>query len=125
MRHVSRKSPDPILKSAKDPALTNKVNITGTLSTLFPAMDGGARKLVFASSAAVYGFPDTFPVREDFLPRSESLCAVTKILGEEYCRLFDEFYGLKTVSLRYFNFYGPRQGRPEDEGVRRVHALLT
>jgi len=113
-----RKSPDTLLKSAKDPALTNEVNLMGTLSTLLVAMDGGARKLVFASSAAVYGNPDTFSVREDFPPRPESLCAVTKIIGEEYCRLFDELYGLKTVSLRYFNFYGPRQDRPEAEGVR-------
>lgn len=98
-----------VQKSVDDPMPTNEVNIEGTLKVLTAARDCGAKKLVFASSAAVYGFNPKSPKREDMIPEPASPYAISKIAGEYYCRAFSELYGLKTVCLRYFNVYGPKQ----------------
>ena len=97
-----------VQKSIDNPLTVNEVNITGTLNVLIAARDCGVRKVVYASSAAVYGDLEP-PLKEDMRPNPKSPYAVSKLAGEYYCRVFSEVYGLKTVSLRYFNIYGPRQ----------------
>ena len=96
-------------RSIEDPVLNHTINGTGTLNVLVAARDAGVRKLVFASSAAVYGNLPGLPLREDMPADPQSPYAVSKLTGEYYCRLFSSLYGLQTVCLRYFNVYGPRQ----------------
>ncbi len=101
-----------VQKSVDDPIATDRANTHGTLVLLKTAFDAGARRLVYASSSSVYGGAAPLPTAETapVLPRSPY--AVSKLAGEQYCRVFAELYGLETVSLRYFNVYGPRQ-RPD------------
>jgi UDP-glucose 4-epimerase len=96
-------------RSVKNPRATHDVNITGTLNVLLAARDSGIKKVVYASSSSVYGDTPTLPKTEDMTPNPLSPYAVTKLTGEYYCRVFNQIYGLKTVCLRYFNVYGPRQ----------------
>ena len=96
-------------RSIEDPEITDSVNITGTLNVLIAARDNAVKKLVFASSSSVYGDTPTLPKTEDMPPNPLSPYAVTKITGEYYCQVFTRIYDLKTVCLRYFNVYGPRQ----------------
>ncbi len=95
--------------SVDDPATADAVNIGGTLNVLIGARDAGARRLVFSSSAAVYGEPDVLPTPESYLPAPGSPYGIEKLYGEHMSRIFASLYGLETVSLRYFNVYGPRQ----------------
>ena len=95
--------------SINDPVTTNNVNITGTLNVLIAARDNKVKKVVYASSSAVYGNNPDMPLKEEYTPQPLSPYAVSKITGEYYCKIFSEIYGLSTVSLRYFNVYGPRQ----------------
>jgi len=98
--------------SVERPLSTDTANIHGTLTVLKAAADAGAQRVVSASSSSVYGGAKVMPTpeTEPLVPRSPY--AVTKMTGEHYCRVFAELYGLETVSLRYFNVYGPRQ-RPD------------
>lgn len=96
-------------RSVRDPAASNLANVVGTLNVLNAARAGGARRVVFASSSSVYGREAELPQRPDARPRPSSPYAVTKLAGEEYMRVFWQCYGLETVSLRYFNVYGPHQ----------------
>lgn len=96
-------------KSIENPLATNEVNVTGTLNVLLAARDNGVKKVIYASSAAVYGDTTMNPQREDMMPNPQSPYAVTKLVGEYYCQAFRAVYGLPTVSLRYFNVYGPKQ----------------
>jgi UDP-glucose 4-epimerase len=98
-----------VVKSVDDPLATHETNLTGTLNVLLAARDCGVKKVVFSSSSAVYGDEPTLPKREDMLPVPLSPYAVSKLAGEYYCKVFFELSGLKTVSLRYFNVFGPRQ----------------
>lgn len=98
-----------VARSIKDPVLTNDVNITGTLNVLIASRDCEVEKVIYASSSSVYGDTPTLPKREDMKPNPKSPYAVSKLAGEYYCRVFSEVYGLKTVCLRYFNVYGPKQ----------------
>ncbi|MCS7265561.1 MAG: SDR family oxidoreductase [Armatimonadetes bacterium] len=98
-----------VVRSVEDPLTTHQVNATGTLLLLLAARDAGVRRLVFASSSSVYGDTPTLPKREDMKPSPKSPYALSKLIGEHFCRLFWELYGLETVSLRYFNIFGPRQ----------------
>jgi len=102
--------PDSIL----DPIKNHDVNATGTLNVLCAARDAGVEKVIFASSAAVYGNSPELPKKETMMPEPASPYAASKIAGEHYCRVFTEQYGLKTLSLRYFNVYGPRQNLTSD-----------
>jgi len=95
--------------SIKDPESSNEVNITGTLHLLIAARDSGIKKVVCASSSAVYGDILTMPTKEDMPIDPLSPYAITKLTGEFYCNVFHDIYDLKTVSLRYFNVFGPRQ----------------
>jgi UDP-glucose 4-epimerase len=98
-----------VQRSVEDPVRTNEVNVKGTLNVLIAARDSGVEKVIYASSSSVYGDIPELPKREDMKPNPKSPYAVTKLMGEYYCDVFREVYGLKTVSLRYFNIYGPRQ----------------
>lgn len=96
-------------RSIADPIASNAVNVDGTLNLLVAARDAKVRRVVFASSSSVYGDNPTLPKREDLPPHPLSPYAATKLMGEHYCRLFYQLYGLETVVLRYFNVFGPRQ----------------
>jgi UDP-glucose 4-epimerase len=95
--------------SITNPLATNETNITGTLNVLIAARDCGVRKVLFASSSSIYGNTPTLPKHEDMTPNAISPYAVSKLAGEHYLNVFSEIYGLKTLSLRYFNVFGPRQ----------------
>ena len=101
-------------RSVDDPRVTNDTNITGTLNVLLAARDLGVRRVVFASSSSVYGDVKEPRQVETLPPCPESPYALSKLTGEHYCRLFSKLYGLETVSLRYFNVFGPRQN-PESK----------
>ncbi len=103
-----------VQRSIEDPVLANEVNICGTLNVLVAARDADVKKVIYASSSAVYGDTPELPKREDMKPDPKSPYAVAKLAGEYYCRVFNEIYGLKTVALRYFNVYGPRQDPASD-----------
>jgi len=96
-------------RSIEDPVLSNECNVTGTLNMLVAARDAGVRRFVFAASSSAYGDTPELPKVETMRPQPLSPYALTKLTGEEYCRLFFELYGFETVSLRYFNVYGRRQ----------------
>jgi nucleoside-diphosphate-sugar epimerase len=95
--------------SIEDPLLTNEVNITGTLNLLLASRNANVQRLIFASSAAVYGDDSRLPKTENMEGLPISPYALSKRVGEMYCRLFSQLYGLSTVCLRYFNIFGPRQ----------------
>jgi len=96
-------------RSIKEPIASNNANINGTLNVLVAARDRNVKKVIYASSSSVYGDTPELPKREDMTPTPLSPYAVTKLTGEHYCNVFNEVYGLKTVALRYFNVYGPKQ----------------
>jgi len=98
-----------VQKSVQDPIGTSRVGIEGTLNVLVAARDAGVKKVVYASSAAVYGDSPQLPKKEDMCPQPQSPYAVSKVAGEHFCRTFQELYGLETVALRYFNVFGPGQ----------------
>ncbi len=98
-----------VQRSVDNPIASNQANVDGTLNVLVAARDCGAKKFIFASSSAIYGDEPTLPKTEDMKPYPLSPYAVGKVTGEYYARVFSEIYSLKTVCLRYFNVYGPRQ----------------
>src|SRR3990167_1143164 len=95
--------------SVENPALVNRVNVEGTINVLVAARDAGVKRVVYASSSSVYGNGPVLPKSEQQIPSPISPYAVSKLTGEYYCKVFTELYGVETVSLRYFNVYGPRQ----------------
>ncbi|MBN2356724.1 SDR family oxidoreductase [candidate division KSB1 bacterium] len=96
-------------RSIKDPITSNEVNVSGTINLLDAARDAGVKRLIYASSSSIYGDLEALPKTEDMLPRPLSPYAVAKLAGEKYCQVFTQLYGMETVSLRYFNVFGPRQ----------------
>ncbi|WP_321507946.1 SDR family oxidoreductase [uncultured Methanoregula sp.] len=96
-------------RSVADPTETHDVNLTGTLNVLIAARDCNVKKVIFSSTAAIYGNNPALPKSESMIPETQSPYAVTKIAGEQYGAIFSHLYGVKTVSLRYFNVFGPRQ----------------
>ncbi|RJO63988.1 MAG: SDR family oxidoreductase [Candidatus Omnitrophota bacterium] len=104
-------------KSLLDPYVYNSVNIDGTLNMLRAAHEKKAKRFVLASSSSVYGDIDVFPEKETDYPQLISPYALTKLAGEYYCRIFSTIYGLTTVSLRYFNVFGPRQAVDDEYAV--------
>ncbi len=96
-------------KSVQDPLATNRANVTGTLNVLVAARDEGVRRVVYAASSSAYGDSPSLPKEESMKPEPLSPYAVQKYTGELYCRNFYTLYGLETVSIRYFNVFGPRQ----------------
>lgn len=96
-------------RSISDPAPSHEVNIDGTFQLLRACVEGGVRRVVYAASSSAYGDTETLPKTETMAPRPKSPYAVQKLLGEYYGAVFYSCFGLETVSLRYFNVYGPRQ----------------
>ncbi len=111
-------------RSVADPQATNLANISGTLSVLVAAREAKVQRLVYASSSSVYGDDPGLPKREDRLGRPLSPYALSKVVSEEYCRLFYKLYGLETVALRYFNVFGPRQD-PKSEYAAVIPRFAT
>jgi nucleoside-diphosphate-sugar epimerase len=106
-----------VTRSVEDPLTTNAVNITGTLNVLKAAVDAKISRFLYASSSSVYGEAETLPKVEAMPTLPISPYGVSKLGGENYCRAFARVYGLRTVSLRYFNVYGPRQKYGPYSGV--------
>ncbi len=98
-----------VARSVEHPLESNEVNITGTMNLLVAARDAGVRRVVYAASSAAYGNQATLPKVETMQTEPLSPYAVSKIAGEQYMRVFTQLYGLSTISLRYFNVFGPRQ----------------
>ncbi len=98
-----------VQRSIDDPITSNLHNVDGTLKILVAARDCGIRRVVFSSSSAIYGDGPEHPKIETLTPKPMSPYAVTKAAGEHYCKVFNDVYGLETVSLRYFNVFGPGQ----------------
>lgn len=96
-------------RSIEDPASSTENNLTGTLNVLLAARDAGVHRVIYAGSSSAYGETPTLPKREDMNPDPLSPYALTKLAGEYYGRIFSRLYGLETVTLRYFNVFGPRQ----------------
>jgi UDP-glucose 4-epimerase len=95
--------------SVADPLRANNININGTLNVLQAARNSGVKRIVYAASSSAYGETPTLPKREDMFPSPVSPYAVQKLTGEYYMQSFTKVYGLETVSLRYFNIFGPHQ----------------
>jgi nucleoside-diphosphate-sugar epimerase len=95
--------------SVKNPIISNDINVGGTVNLLKASSDFGVKRFIFASSAAIYGDTNSPIKKEDAIPNPKSPYAVSKLAAEKYASVFHEVYGLETVSLRYFNVYGPRQ----------------
>jgi len=98
-----------VARSVEDPLRVNQVNVAGTLNLLRAATEAGVERFVYASSSSVYGDTETLPKRESMGTVPSSPYGASKLAAENYCRVFAKVFGLKTVSLRYFNVYGPRQ----------------
>jgi nucleoside-diphosphate-sugar epimerase len=98
-----------VQRSVEDPMTSNLVNVEGTLNVLIAAREAGVKRVVYASSSSVYGDSPQLPKVEHMAPNPLSPYAVSKLAAEAYCRAFTRVYGLETVSLRYFNVFGPRQ----------------
>jgi UDP-glucose 4-epimerase len=96
-------------KSVIDPLSSHRANINGTMNLLMAARDAKVKRVVYAGSSSAYGETPTLPKREDMLPDPISPYAVQKLCGEQYLKSFYRVYGLETVSLRYFNVFGPNQ----------------
>lgn len=96
-------------RSVKDPATSHRNNVDATLNLLLAARDAGCRRVVYAASSSAYGDTPTLPKHEAMPSNPLSPYALQKFIGEQYCQLFTRLYGLETVSIRYFNVFGPRQ----------------
>lgn len=109
--------------SIKNPVDTNQINVEGTLNVLVASRDAGVKRVVFASSSSVYGDGEELPKNETIMPNPLSPYAVTKLVGELYAKEFYNSYRLETVSLRYFNVFGPRQNpKSQYSGVISIFA---
>jgi len=115
-------------RSVAEPAETHEASVNATFSLLMAAREHKVRRLVYAASSSAYGDQPELPKREDMRPDPLSPYAVAKLVGEYYCQVFSRVYGLETVSLRYFNVFGPRQDPGSQySGVisRFIDALLN
>jgi len=98
-----------VVRSVKNPLTSNAVNIDGSLNVLEAARQAAVKRVVFACSSSVYGESPTLPKVETMKTDPLSPYAISKLAGEEYCKVYHRLYGLETVALRYFNIFGPRQ----------------
>ena len=110
--------------SVDHPRLYNEVNIGGTLNMLQAAAGAGVKRLVYSASSAAYGDAPVLPKVESMAPAPKSPYAVTKLVGEYYGCVFAQVYGLSTVSLRYFNVFGPRQN-PKSQYAAVIPAFVS
>jgi nucleoside-diphosphate-sugar epimerase len=97
-----------VIFSVENPIESHKVNVNGTLNVLYASYKNKVKRLIFASSSAVYGDIKKLPLKENMTPKPVSPYGLHKLIGEYYCKLFSNLYNLETVCLRYFNVYGPR-----------------
>jgi UDP-glucose 4-epimerase len=97
-----------VIFSVENPIESHKVNVDGTLNVLYASYKNKVKRLIFASSSAVYGDIKKLPLKENMTPNPVSPYGLHKLIGEYYCKLFSNLYNLETVCLRYFNVYGPR-----------------
>jgi UDP-glucose 4-epimerase len=111
-------------RSVADPIGCNQANVDGTVALLWAAKEAGVRRVVYAASSSAYGDAPQFPRVETIRPEPLSPYAVAKLAGEYYMRAFTECYGLETVSLRYFNVFGPRQD-PKSQYAAAVPLFTT
>lgn len=98
-----------VVRTIEAPLRADQVNLHGVVQVLEAARHAGVRRVIFAASAAAYGDDPELPKREDMVPRPLSPYAVAKIAGEQYLRVYASLFGMETVSLRYFNVFGPKQ----------------
>jgi len=110
-------------RSIAEPLRTHDVNVNGTLNLLEQARNAGVRRVVYAASSSAYGDTPTLPKIETMPATPMSPYALQKYVGEVYCRLYAELYGLETVALRYFNIFGPRQN-PDSEYAAVIPRFL-
>jgi UDP-N-acetylglucosamine/UDP-N-acetyl-alpha-D-glucosaminouronate 4-epimerase len=96
-------------RSVKDPVTSHRANVDASLQVLLAARDAGVKRLIYAGSSSAYGNTAVLPKREDMKPQPLSPYALQKLVAEQYCQLFTRLYGLETVTIRYFNVFGPRQ----------------
>jgi nucleoside-diphosphate-sugar epimerase len=113
-----------VQRSVCDPIGTNRSNVTATLNVLESCRKAGVRRLVYAASSSVYGDTEVLPKAEEMLPNPLSPYALQKLVGERYCKLYYNLYGLETVSLRYFNVFGPGQD-PHSEYSAVIPKFIT
>lgn len=106
-----------VTRSVENPLLSNEINVTGTVNLLKACVDAHVKRFIYASSCAVYGDTETLPNHENLAPKPLSPYAVEKLAAEKYAKVFHNVYGIETVSLRYFNVYGPRQKYGPYSGV--------
>ena len=111
-------------RSVRDPITSNDVNVAGTLNLLYAAKDARVRRVVSASSSSVYGDSHELPKHEGIVPDPISPYAVSKLAAEKYCTVFSRVYGLETISLRYFNVFGPRQD-PSSQYAAVIPRFIT
>ena len=113
-----------VARSVDDPVSSNAVNVTGTLNVLVAARAAGDVRVVYASSAAVYGNADELPLHESMPTRPASPYGASKLAGERYLEAFTRTYGLPTVALRYLNVFGPRQN-PRSEYAAAIPRFIS
>lgn len=111
-------------RSLENPALTNDINVSGTITVLEAARRHKIRRLIYAASSSAYGNQPTDKKVETQIPQPLSPYAVSKLAGEYYCRAYAECFGLQTVSLRYFNIFGPYQD-PESQYAAVIPRFVT
>ncbi len=111
-------------RSVDDPAATHKHCVDATFTLLLAARDAGIKRFVYASSSSAYGDTPTLPKVETMLPQPLSPYAVGKLVGEYYCSVFNKVFDLETISLRYFNVFGPHQD-PTSQYAAAIPAFVT
>jgi nucleoside-diphosphate-sugar epimerase len=113
-----------VQRSICDPVATNRANVTATLNILESCRKAGVRRLIYAASSSAYGDTEILPKVEEMSPNPLSPYALQKLVGECYCKLYYDLYGLETVSLRYFNVFGPDQD-PHSEYSAVIPKFVT
>lgn len=111
-------------KSMVDPLTTHTAGVDGTFNMLLASRDAKVKRFVYAASSSAYGDSEVSPKHEGLPARPKSPYALTKLVGEHYCRTFCECFGLQTISLRYFNVFGPRQD-PKSQYAAAIPAFVT
>jgi len=114
-----------VILSVENPILTNDINVSGTLNLLKASVDHHVKRFIFASSAAIYGETPSPQKREDVTSTPTNPYGVSKLAAESYVRVFNKVYGLETISLRYFNVYGPRQSFSIQNAYGGVITIFT
>ena len=113
-----------VQRSVADPVATNRANVTATVNLLEACRDAQVRRIVFAASSSAYGDTEVLPKHEDMPANPLSPYALQKFVGERYCKLYHDLFGLETVSLRYFNVFGPHQD-PHSEYSAVIPKFIT